>query len=534
MLNKTLLLLLLSGRLMLQAQQERSLTSDIRNVTLFLNKAQVTRTAQTSLEPGKTDLVFTGLAASLDPQSIQVSGKGNFIILGSTHRQNFLSEFNRPKPLQVLVDSMALCQKKVQTESAQRAVLDREEQLLLANQKISGNNLNLSVTELRSMADFFRSRLTDINTGRMRHDDQIRIWNERINRISRQIAELNDLLGRNTGEIVVSVQAEKPGTASLEVSYVVSGAGWTPVYDLRASGLKDPVTLNYKASIQQSTGEDWKNVKLKLSTANPNLGGLKPELYPWYLDFMEPMPMMGAMRRGKAAMNVARAEMAVAFDSAIADAQPLSEQVTIDPGAVNVEFLIGIPQTIPSSSKPVLADIRSSSVPATFEYAVAPKLDKDAFLLARITGWDDLNLLPGEANIFFEGTFVGKTVIDPQNLRDTLTVSMGRDNRIVVTREKLKDMSSRKLIGSSQRESQAWEIGIRNTKAEAIRIVVEDQFPVSQNSQIELISTDAGGGKVDGPTGKITWTQDIAPGATKKLTFRYELKYPKDRRINGF
>ncbi|MFM7195261.1 MAG: DUF4139 domain-containing protein [Bacteroidota bacterium] len=534
MLNKSFLLFLITGTLHLQAQQEKSVASEIRNVTVFLNNAQVTRTSQASIETGKTDLVFRGLAAALDPQSIQVSGKGNFIILGTTHRQNFLSEFNRPKALQVLVDSLALCQKKVQLESAQKSVLDREEQLLLANQKISGNNLNLSVTELKSMADFFRTRLTELSTSRMRHDDQIRIWNDRINRLSRQIAEQNELLGRNTGEIVVSVQAEKTTTANLEVSYIVSGAGWTPVYDLRASGLKDPVTLNYKASIQQATGEDWKNVRLKLSTANPNLGGLKPELYPWYLDFLQPMPAPFSGRPRAEMMKAARANEAVAYDMAVADAQPLAELVTVDPGAVNVEFIIGIPQTIPSASKPVLADIRSTSVPSHFEYAVTPKLDKDAFLLARITGWEELNLLPGEASIFFEGTYVGKTMIDPKSLRDTLTVSMGRDSRIVVTREKLKDMSSRKLIGSSQRESQAWEIGIRNTKAEPIRIVVEDQFPVSQNSQIELVTTDAGGGKVDGPTGKITWTQDIAGGATKKLVFRYELKYPKDKKINGF
>jgi len=523
-------LLVLLNTSLVQAQQEKPLNSTVRNVTVFLDKAQVTRTAQTNLIAGKTDLVLTGLAASLDPQSIQVSGKGNFIIMGSSHRQNFLSDFNRPKALQTLLDSMALCQKKVQTETAQKNVLDREEQLLTANQKISGNNLNLTVAELKSMADFFRGRLTDLSNARMRHDDQIRIWNERINRISRQIAELNELYSRNTGEIVISVQTDQSGAASLDVSYVVANAGWTPVYDLRAAGLKDPVTLNYKASIMQSTGEEWKNVRLRLSTANPSLGGLKPELSPWYLDIQQPVMPMAAPKRGEAM----RTNEVARFDMAAAEAQSLSELVVVNPGTVSVEFDIALPQTIPSSSKPVLADIQTTTVPAAFEYAVAPKLDKAAFLLARITGWDALNLLPGEASIFFEGTFVGKTLIDPQTLGDTLTVSMGRDNRIVVTREKLKDMSSRKLIGTSQREIQAWEIGIRNSKAEPIKIIVEDQFPVSQNSQIEILNTDAGGGKVEGTTGRITWTAEVAAGATRKMVFRYEIKYPKDKRITGF
>lgn len=153
--------------------------------------------------------------------------------------------------------------------------------------------------------------------------------------------------------------------------------------------------------------------------------------------------------------------------------------------------------------------------------------------MARATGWEDLNLLPGEANIFFEGTFVGKTYIDPNNINDTLSISLGRDKRIVVKRQQLKDLTTRKAIGINIREQQSWEISVRNTKSESISITIEDQIPIPKNSQIELGLVDVGGARTESNTGKLTWQLDVPPGETKKVMFKYEVKYPKDKKIIG-
>jgi uncharacterized protein (TIGR02231 family) len=170
---------------------------------------------------------------------------------------------------------------------------------------------------------------------------------------------------------------------------------------------------------------------------------------------------------------------------------------------------------------------------ADYIYSVAPKLDRDAFLIARATGWEEFSLLPGEANIFFEGTFVGKSHIDPNNIKDTLSLSLGRDKRIVVKREKLKDFSSKKLIGTNQRAAYAYEISIRNTKTEPVRIIVEDQIPVSQNSQIEVAVADTGLAKYNANTGKLTWEMNLQPTETKKVVYKFDVKYPKDKTIAG-
>ena len=535
----TLFACLFLSMVMSNAQTEKSTESKISSVTVFLSKAQVNRSVKTKVEEGKTTLVIGGLSPQLDPQSIQVGGKGRFTIMGTGHRINYLNEFNKPKRLMVLQDSLDLLKSLIANETSQKEVLNREEQMILANQKISGANQNLTVAELKSMADFFRARLGELVSSKMKTDDKVRMLNEKSTKIQKQINEQRDVYNRNTSEILVTVQADASTSVDLELNYVVANAGWAPVYDLRAVDTKSPIQLAYKASVFQATGEEWQNVHLVLSTANPNLGGLKPELAAWYLEFYQPIrtaryrndPMKksapSAMRSSAGA-----AEVAEVPDEEIV-AESLSDYVTTVETSLNVEFDISIPQTVLSSAKPTVVDVKSSSVNANYEYAVAPKLDLDAFLLAKITGWEDLNLLPGEANIFFEGTFVGKTFIDPNSIRDTLSVSMGRDKRIVVKREKVKGLSTRNVIGVNEKQASAWEISIRNTKSEQVKVVVEDQIPVSRNNQIEVTMIDAGGARQDTYSGKLTWKLNLKPAENKKLSYKFEVKYPKDRRVNG-
>lgn len=519
------------------SQTEKPVDSKITDVTVFLSKAQVTREVKTRVEAGKTNIILTGLTSQLDQQSIQVAGKGSFIILGIATQQNYLSELNVPRPLKVLRDSLEYFQKQLALEQSQKEILNKEEQMLLSNQKIGGTNQNLTVAELKAMADFYRARLGDIVTTRMREDDKIKKINEKMSRLQRQINEQNELYSRNTSEIVISVSSEASATVDLTVNYVVANAGWYPVYDLRAINTKSPVQLSYKANVFQRTGEEWRNVKLKLSTANPNQGGLKPELYTWYLNFDQPVYKAlqgrtpGVMMKLKSAPEAA--DMVMEEKAEAAPAETVADFTATVQTTLNTEFAIALPYTVASSNKPTLVDIKNHELKADYQYSVAPKLDNDAFLMARITGWEEYSLLPGEANVFFEGTFVAKSYIDPNNIKDTLAVSLGRDKRIVVKREKLKDYSSRKAIGSNQRDSYAYEISVRNTKAEAIKITIEDQVPVSQNSQIEVTTTDAGGAKYNKDTGKLTWEYALQPNETKKVVYKYEVKYPKDKILSG-
>lgn len=518
------------------AQNSLPVNSKITDVTVFLNRAQVTRQIKTQLQPGKTELVVGGLTSALDPQSIQVSGRGSFVILGTSHRQNYLTEVNMPKPLKSLRDSIDWLSKQVSLEQSQKEILSKEEGMLMSNQKIGGANQNLSVAELKAMADFYRTRLSEIVSSRMKEEDKIKKLQERMSKLQQQFNSQNEMYQRNTSEIVVSVSADAATSADLEVNYVVSNAGWTPQYDIRAINTKNPIQLSYKATVFQSTGEEWKSVKLKLSTANPNQSGLKPELIAWYLDFYQPVTVRSARYEGDMApMSEQKSKMVFkeAVSEPMAPASTAAEYVTTIQTSLNTEFDIALPYTVTSASKPTLVDIRNYELNATYNYSTAPKLDNDAFLLAKAIGWEELSLLPGETNIFFEGTFTGKSFIDPNNIKDTLSLSLGRDKRIVVKREKLKELTSRKFIGTNQRESYAWEISVRNTKSEPVQVFVEDQIPVSQNSQIEVTPIDLANATYNKDTGKLSWDLKLQPNETKKIIFKYEVKYPKDKQVNG-
>ncbi|HTH55268.1 MAG TPA: DUF4139 domain-containing protein [Cyclobacteriaceae bacterium] len=520
------------------AQNNQSVTSKITDVTVFLNRAQVTRQVKTQLQNGKTELVVGGLTSMLDPQSIQVSGKGNFVILGTGHQQNYLTDVNMPKTLKSLRDSIDWASKQISLEQSQKEILNKEEAMLLANQKIGGTNQNLSVAELKAMADFYRARLSEIVSSRMKEDEKIKKLQERMMKMQQQFNSQNEIYQRNTSEIVISVSAEAATSADLEINYVVSNAGWNPQYDIRAINTKSPLQLNYKANVFQGTGEEWKNVKLKLSTANPNQSGLKPELIAWYLNFYQPaqlseMVTSRSPRMMKAKMAREAEPESDKVKEATIEAPTIADYVTTIQTSLNTEFDIALPYTVTSASKPTLVDIRNYELKASYNYSTAPKLDNDAFLLAKATGWEELSLLPGEANIFFEGTFTGKSFIDPNNIKDTLSLSLGRDKRIVVKREKLKELTSRKFIGTNQKESYAWEISVRNTKSEPVRVSVEDQIPVSQNTQIEVTPVDLANAVYNKDTGKLSWDLKLQPNETKKIVFKYEVKYPKDRQVDG-
>jgi uncharacterized protein (TIGR02231 family) len=533
MFRKHVLMALIVSSINLYAQTGKSVDSKISDVTVFLNRAQVTRVAKTRLESGKSTLIFQGLTSQLDQQSIQVAGKGKFTIVGISHQQNYAKEFASSKT-QKLRDSIEYVRQQIAIETNMKEILNKEEQMLLSNQKIGGTNQNLTVTELKAMADFYRVRLSEISQQRFKQDNKIGDLNEQLSRLQKQLKEINELYARHTSEILVTISADAETSAEFELNYVVANAGWVPVYDLRATDTRSPVQLSYKANVFQGTGEEWKNVRLTLSTANPTLGGVKPELSPLYVDLLRQVVRTARYRHGGPGYSNAKAapvEVEADYEEDKSDSTTLADYTTTIQTTLNTEFAISLPYTVNSSNKPTLVDIANHSLKAEYLYSVSPKLDRDAFLMAMVTGWEEFSLLPGEANVFFEGTFVAKSFIDPQSIKDTLSVSLGRDKRIVVQREKIKDLSTRKTMGANQKDTYGYTISVRNAKAENIEIIVEDQVPVSQNSQVEVTVLDNGGAQYHKDYGKLRWEFLLKPQETRKLEYKYEVRYPKDKMI---
>ena len=208
---------------------------------------------------------------------------------------------------------------------------------------------------------------------------------------------------------------------------------------------------------------------------------------------------------------------------------PIEVEQTRQP--TGYEFGIKMPYTVLSDNKPIVAEIGRYELPVSYVYRCTPKIDKDAFLMAQVTDWSKLNLLEGEANIYFEGTFIGKSVLDVNTAGDTLSFSLGRDRQIAVQRTKEHEYTSRKLMGAMQTQTIGWKISVRNNRPQAVDLTLYDQLPVSANSRITVTAEEVSGGKVDGDTGIVTWPLILQPGEQRDLILRYKVKYPKDRRL---
>lgn len=232
----------------------------------------------------------------------------------------------------------------------------------------------------------------------------------------------------------------------------------------------------------------------------------------------------GLRVRGNAAPVMEEELMMFAEDSGTMEVEQTQTQL-------GYEFEIKQPYTIPSDGKSVAAEIGRYRLPAAYTYQSTPKIDKDAFLVAEATDWAKLNLLEGEANVYFENTFVGKSILSPREAGDTLRFSMGRDRGISIERTKESDYAARRAIGSNQTQSMGWKFTVRNTRTEPVVLMLTDQLPVSRNSTITVTEEELSGGTWDKSSGTVTWRLELKPGEQRELRLRYTVKYPKGRSL---
>jgi hypothetical protein len=456
-------------------------------------------------------------------------------------------------------------------------------------------------------------------------DKRIRNLEDEKSGIERKLALAGNVKPEPASEVLLTVDCRTAARIPVELSYYVNNAGWYPSYDIRAKNISEPVGLLYKANIMQNTKEDWKNVRLKVSSVNPNLGNVAPKLKTYFLNYHTQPPRydgndLSNQVRGKVTdtsgeslagvsilikgstigttsdidgnfslsipsgggelffsyigmnsrtlpistgfMNVVLEENQATLDEVVVVGYGVAktdlvgrlagavkgittktssrkevfnhlEQIPLPVAQIenqtSVEFEIKTPYTVLSESKNTIVEIEHYSLPADYEYYCVPKADKDAFLLAYVSDWEQYNLLEGEANIFFENTFVGKTIIDVRYMSDTLNISLGRDKNVVVQREKLKEYTTQKFLGNKIETNRAWKISVRNNKRQPVSMILFDQIPVSTMKEIEVDAETISGGVLNDETGEIKWKFTLQPSQKNELNLKYKIKYPKGR-----
>lgn len=484
--------------------------------------------------------MFGGVSSYIDQNNIQVKGTGALTILGISFRQNYLNEKTLPSDLQKVKNEIKETEKQVKKIQNVISSLQIQRKLLDTNMNIGGTQSSLSMQELRDMVEYYQEKTLDIANSQMDFQEEINTLNEELRKLRSHYNDRTSQFRKNAGEIVVSVEANSSTKANLTLIYTVSGAGWRAEYDLRAEDIGAPLQLNYKAVITQNTGENWKDVKLILSTGNPTVSITKPIMNPQYLDYyvnfsnlyqgkvsgieIKRLEAPGAVSRSAAPL----AEEQVALDMAVNNLQVGAETKTL-----HTNYEIERPYSLNSGEKPLTITFRDQEVEADYEYQTVPKLRNRVFLIAKAKNWGSLVLLPGPMNVFFEGGYVGKSYMNPQTTEDGLPISLGYDPGVTIHRKLLTDVSSKKTIGTNRKETYTYEISIRNNKKQDIKVKIQDQIPVAKNTEIKVEVLDIEGAKHNQVTGEITWEINLPSAKEVKKKFGYEVKYPKREKIKG-
>jgi hypothetical protein len=619
-----ILLCILSLNSFSQTPQAIEIKSEINEVTVYLSGAQVTRLKTVDLPSGRSTLKFTNLSPFIDSKSISVSAKGDFTILSVNLQQNFLTQQTKAKENEELTKSKLDIEKKIKTERAYYEVLNEEIVFLNANSKIGGTNTGTNLTSLKEAETYFNEKITAIKLKLIDREITIEQLDKDLDKINSQLASLVNKKELPTGEIIVNIESRNPERAMFEIKYIVSNAGWTPSYDIKVKNIDLPVNLIYKANVHQFTNEDWKNIKLKLSSSDPNTSNTYRELQTYFLsyntvppsyrnnfsqvygriyDSKTKEPVIGAnvvvkgtsigtvtdvngayslsipqnggiltisfigykqteapitnqqmnfgieedlvaldevvvvgYGAGRNALSGSVAGVSVSKNKSVKTPEPVkfsstiveTEQVS---NQTSVEFEIKTPYTIQSDGKNLAIDIDSYSLPADYQYFCTPKIDKNAYLLARIVDWEKYNLLEGEANVFFEDTYTGKTLLDIRYMSDTLTISLGKDKGVTIKREIQKQFTTKQFLSSKKEETKAWLISIKNNKQQNINISLSDQIPVSTLEEILVKPINISNGKLDTETGIIKWDFQLKPTEKKDIDLKYSVQYPKFRTL---
>ena len=387
----------------------------------------------------------------------------------------------------------------------------------MANQNILVAKQSAATTEqLKSMMDLYTNSMEQVTMAVLKKNRLIKDYEKQIAALQNQINDRKGKQNLPSGEISVSVSSEKTVSGKLTFAYVVSNAGWYPSYDIRVDDITKPVNIFYKANVFQNTGVDWKDVKLSFSNATPWIAGDVPALYPWFIDYYIPSPRIMIRGLSSAKKSEAPAMMEVAADNMMAkeaEAAPITVEKQV--GETTITFDIAVPYSVVSDGKMQTIEIQRTNSPAEYKYVTAPKISPLAYLTGNITNWAKQSLQSGEATLYFENTFVGKSSLNVNQLTDTLTLSLGTDNSILVKREKRKDFTSKKVIGANKTDIYSFLITIRNNKQTPVKITLNDQIPVSSNSGITVEPVEISNGKLNSQTGLVKWDLEIKPSGNQ-------------------
>lgn len=589
--------------------------SSIQEVTIFSSGAQLHRNATVAIQPGRSEIIFSGLSNQLQQQSVQLKADANITLLSVQAVKDYFGQRKIEQDERNLLDRKTELAERYENDSKMLQVYKNEEQMLIKNQQIGGQE-GVKTEELKQALDLQRQRLTEVYQKQMESERRMKSQQQELAKLNAQLVEISKKKDSVTYTVTALIDSKQAEAVKFQLLYTIKDAGWYSTYDVRVTDVSKPLGVLMNANVWQRSGESWKDVAIKLSTGNPADNATPSQLQPWMLGFYDPAvqwmrsqniqpgAVTGRITDDKgnpisyATVTIKGTGMATTTDGngffklqgipvngvlVVSSVGYSPKEIGIKPGYYTIalnpsvqhldevvvvgygtdrELAGSVPgiqvnrkkeiqpvsittqyqptttiyninekYSIETDGKTTTIGIKQIDIRALYEYFSTPKIDPSVFLTAKITNWQDYDLQSGEANLYFEGTYLGKTYIDLSSIGDTLPLSLGKDNGITISRKLVKEYSSKKLLGSNRTETKQYEITVRNSKKIAINVIVQDQFPVSTTKEISIEDQKAPDAQIDKDTGIVTWNLQLSPAQERKLQISYDVKYPKDKRV---
>ncbi len=537
------------------------LDSQINQVTVYSNQARIQRNGKVELGGQEQELVIGDLPASLQTESLRVKGQGEVAvrILGVRSERQFFTEALSPQLAELEQQLDALQQEKRGVGDRRKATLLNQgfvQQLSEGLVKPLSRSLSrqqISTEETAALMTFMGQRYSNQAAEILALDAEQKELEQKIKAVEQQVKQLKVIRPRESQRVVVAIAPSGSGSFELTLSYMINNASWKPIYDLDVVTEARSLTLDYLAEVQQTTGEDWSGVALTLSTAKPSLGSLPPKLKPWYVDERRPLPTPTrpmTMRKQSAPRGEAYGDLSSdeleeemlagavlsAARPAPATAPKPAEVVTASAsqsGAV-VTFAVGGDSDIPSDGNPHKVMLVRDNHPAQWQHIAMPKQVSFAYLQATIQNPSDgVTLLPGKANIFRDGMFVGKTQLQNTAPGQEFRLDLGIDEGIQIERELTERQVSKKLIGGQRLVTYGYRVKLINLLEETVELKLSEQLPVSKTEKIKVRLSQVTPKIEVGELGLLDWQLSLGAGEQQVVSYQFVVAHPVDLPVTG-
>jgi uncharacterized protein (TIGR02231 family) len=529
-----------------------SIDTQITAVTVYTDRALVTRRGQIQLTGTQRELIVSNLPTTLDPESVRVSGKGSIAVKlqGVTVDRQYTTEpvADRIAQLTAQLDRLGADKRRLQAQIDTTKLQSNFIQgLREKTQESFARTLarqQIGLEDAQNFLDFIGAKTTEYAFAGEDLRQQQQQIDKQLQSLRLQLEEVETPYSQESFEITVAIEPAGAGDFELELSYVVDQAHWTPLYDLRVQSTSKTIQLNYLAEIVQTTGEDWANVSVILSTAKPGLGTLPPKLEPWYIDVPEPMMLRQKTIAAKSAQMIGLSAPASAPMATMAAFERM-EEPTIEYPAENVvaevsqqgsvvTFQLEGGGNIPSDGNPHKTTIFNDNFPCEFEYVAMPRLVSFAYLQAKAKNRaDGATLLPGTANIFRDDVFVGTSNLENTAPGQEFKLNLGIDEGIKIDRELSERQVDKTFLAGNRRITYAYRLSVTNLLNIVTRIQISDLIPHSRTEQIKVKLMKINPQIQPGELGRLVWELDLPANKKTEITYQFSIEHPEGLQVQG-